>query len=334
MKDPALLFYTSDFLTGTVTMNMEDRGKYITILCVMHQSGRMTEETIRFLVGSVSDNLKSKFEIDDDGRWYSERLESEIERRSSFTKSRVKNGKHGGRPKKISKGYEKSDWGEMLQFFENKCICCGHQFTVGEDRPTKDHIIPTISGGSDDITNLQPLCRQCNSSKGADHQTDYRRNFDIPAYYKKKWFNENLMVLIKKPTDNLPENEIEIENVIKKEKKVARKKSKAKPASLPPDLRKLIPEHWPLDELNTLWADFVQMRQQKRKPITRAAAKRLVTRLVLISGNSWDHASKIIIEATDRAWDSFYPIDTISSNQKSTQHGKDTGSGGIRFDRP
>lgn len=100
MKDPAFLFYSSDFLTGTLAMDFEDRGKYITLLCYQHQHGRMEEKTIRFLVGSVSVNLKSKFRIDDDGLWYNERLEIEAKKRSKFTESRRKNGSKGGRPKK------------------------------------------------------------------------------------------------------------------------------------------------------------------------------------------------------------------------------------------
>jgi hypothetical protein len=99
MKDPAFLFYSQDFYTGVATLTMEDRGKYITLLCLMHQQGRMTEETIRFLVGSVSDNLKSKFRIDEKGLWFNERLELESEKRSKFTESRRINGEKGGRPK-------------------------------------------------------------------------------------------------------------------------------------------------------------------------------------------------------------------------------------------
>ena len=43
-KDPAVLFYTGDFLVGTITMNYEQKGKYIQLLCLQHQSGRLTEE--------------------------------------------------------------------------------------------------------------------------------------------------------------------------------------------------------------------------------------------------------------------------------------------------
>lgn len=103
MKDPAYLFYSQDFYTGVATMNFEDRGKYITLLCLMHQQGRMTEETIRFVVGSVSVILKSKFKVDENGFWYNERLEKEIEKRKNFIESRASNGKLGGRPKKEEK---------------------------------------------------------------------------------------------------------------------------------------------------------------------------------------------------------------------------------------
>lgn len=97
-RDPAFLFYSQDFYTGVATLNWEDRGKYISILCLMHQQGRMSEETIRFIVGSVSDNLKSKFSIDENGLWFNARLEDETAKRNRFTESRRNNGLLGGRP--------------------------------------------------------------------------------------------------------------------------------------------------------------------------------------------------------------------------------------------
>lgn len=103
MKDPAFLFYSSDFLTGTMIMPFEDRGKYITILSYMHQNGRLSEETIRLLVGNVSDMLRLKFSIDKKGFWFNERLEIEIEKRRNFIESRHENGKKGGRPPKTDK---------------------------------------------------------------------------------------------------------------------------------------------------------------------------------------------------------------------------------------
>jgi len=98
-KDPAFLFYSQDFLVGVMTMSFEDRGKYITILSLMHQQGRMSEETIRLLVGSISDTLRLKFSQDEKGLFFNERLESETEKRNKFTESRRINGLSGGRPK-------------------------------------------------------------------------------------------------------------------------------------------------------------------------------------------------------------------------------------------
>lgn len=99
-KDPAFLFYSQDFIVGALSMTFEDRGKYITILSLMHQQGRMSEETISFLVGSVSVNLKSKFQVDEEGLWYNLRLEEEVQKRAKFVDSRRENGRKGGRPGK------------------------------------------------------------------------------------------------------------------------------------------------------------------------------------------------------------------------------------------
>lgn len=100
MKDPAFLFYSADYLVGVLGMSFEDQGKYMFILANMHQKGRMKEETIRFLVGSISDDLKEKFCIDENQKWYSNRLETEISNRKRFTDSRRANGQKGGRKSK------------------------------------------------------------------------------------------------------------------------------------------------------------------------------------------------------------------------------------------
>lgn len=106
-KDPAFLFYSGDFLVGTMGMSMEDRGKYITLMAYQHQNGHISLETIRLLLGNdwVNENdiLKSKFEIDDLGLLFNSRVDEEIEKRAKFTLSRRENGKKGGRPKKENK---------------------------------------------------------------------------------------------------------------------------------------------------------------------------------------------------------------------------------------
>jgi len=117
-KDPAFLFYSQDFYTGVSTMSFEDRGKYISILCLMHQQGRLSEESISFIVGLVSVNLKSKFCIDENGLWYNKRLEEETEKRNKFTESRRNNGLLGGRGNKKNKASAKASAKHMGNHME------------------------------------------------------------------------------------------------------------------------------------------------------------------------------------------------------------------------
>ena len=106
MNDPAVLFYTSDFLTGVMDMTMEERGQYITLLCYQHQKGHIKEETIRLLVGNVSINVLSHFKQDEEGKYYNNRMDIEKEKRHLFTESRRNNGKKGGRPKKNEENHK------------------------------------------------------------------------------------------------------------------------------------------------------------------------------------------------------------------------------------
>lgn len=46
-----------------------------------------------------------------------------------------------------------------------KCVECKKYFSKADI--TVDHKIPKRKGGTDDLWNLQPMCRSCNSSKGA-----------------------------------------------------------------------------------------------------------------------------------------------------------------------
>lgn len=53
MKDPAFLFYSSDFLTGTMFMSNEQVGIYIRLLCSQHQHGGIIDKvSFNSLVGT------------------------------------------------------------------------------------------------------------------------------------------------------------------------------------------------------------------------------------------------------------------------------------------
>jgi hypothetical protein len=123
-KDPAFLFYSSDFLNGVADLTMEERGQFITLLCLQHQKGTLTDKTIRLSLGSVSVDVLSKFSKDKDGNFFNERLSEEIEKRIQFTESRRNNGSKGGRPKNNTKplGLAKHNLMEDVNENENEDI--------------------------------------------------------------------------------------------------------------------------------------------------------------------------------------------------------------------
>jgi len=110
-KDPAFLFYTSDFLTGTMTMNNEQVGKYIRLLCLQHQKGVLCEKDMLFICGSYDEDIWSKFEHDEHG-FYNKRLRLEAEKRALYSLSRASNRSKSNKKqskkhmKKICKTYD------------------------------------------------------------------------------------------------------------------------------------------------------------------------------------------------------------------------------------
>ena len=104
-KDPAFLFYSSDFLTGTLLMSMEQKGKFITLLCIQHQKGHMIEKDMLQICGTYDEDIFSKFKKDNDGKFYNERLKEEIEKRKAYSESRRNNRKKKEDMIDISKTY-------------------------------------------------------------------------------------------------------------------------------------------------------------------------------------------------------------------------------------
>lgn len=59
--------------------------------------------------------------------------------------------------------FTSAEWAALKARYGNQCLCCG----VSEEYVplAADHVIPVSKGGSSDISNIQPLCKSCNSQK-------------------------------------------------------------------------------------------------------------------------------------------------------------------------
>lgn len=110
LKSPAINFYTSDFMTGTIFMSNEEVGAYIRLLCMQHQKGHLNEKDMIKICNTyeILDSVMTHFKKDEDGLFYNERMDFEKERREKYKESRAKNRSNPSKDmKNISNTYEK-----------------------------------------------------------------------------------------------------------------------------------------------------------------------------------------------------------------------------------
>lgn len=94
MKDPAFLFYSNDFLSGTFLMSDEQIGRYIKLLCLQHQKGHLKEKDMLNICKTYDEDIFCKFKQDKEGNYYNERLDEEVIRRKKYSESRRNNRKN------------------------------------------------------------------------------------------------------------------------------------------------------------------------------------------------------------------------------------------------
>lgn len=99
-KDPAFLFYSKDFLSGISDLTMEERGQYITLLCLQHQKGHLSDKLIRLTLGNATADVMAKFRQDSAGLWYNARLEEEAEKRKAHGEKQKERAVQGWKKRK------------------------------------------------------------------------------------------------------------------------------------------------------------------------------------------------------------------------------------------
>ena len=195
MKDPAFLFYSSDFLSGTMLMSDEDVGKYIRLLCLQHQKGHLKEKEILNICKTFNEDIFSKFKKDEKGNYYNERLEYEANKRKAYSESRRNNRKKKEEQetyeedmKNICNSYEEHMENENINknIIKNKNKDNRKRGSKGKKEEEKIHFAEFVSMTNAEFEKLvstygKDFADQCikkldnyKGSSGKDYKSDYR----------------------------------------------------------------------------------------------------------------------------------------------------------------
>jgi hypothetical protein len=116
-KDPAVLFYADNFLSGTMFLSDTQVGRYIRALCAQQIHGHLTKEQLEGIIKNDPEIIK-KFDVDDQGLFFNARMDKEIAKRRKYSESRSKNRKSVPKPNDISEEMEKDMSNHMCQHME------------------------------------------------------------------------------------------------------------------------------------------------------------------------------------------------------------------------
>jgi len=67
------------------------------------------------------------------------------------------------------------EWDAICAQYDNRCADCGASGFL-----TVDHALPVAAGGTDDLSNIRPLCTRCNCKKGDGGETRRQKQLGLP----------------------------------------------------------------------------------------------------------------------------------------------------------
>lgn len=170
-KDPAVLLYTQDFLVGTYNWSLKQRGIYITLLCLQHQ--KLNKLTLNDLQIADGDELVlEKFPLHSDGYYYNDRMAMEIENRKVRTDASRRNGKLGGRPKKLTQekpmGYSLDNLKETYKEPKENLTGNGNEIENEAVTETEVNILKKIEDRLMDVTTFKSAYREIEEYGGVE----------------------------------------------------------------------------------------------------------------------------------------------------------------------
>ena len=206
-KDPAVLFYTSDFLSGVSDLTMEERGQYITLLCLQHQKGPLSDKAIKINVGEISKDVKSKFLRDEAGNSYNPRMFEESDKRKKHSKKQSENAM-----KRWNKEKEKDTKLDTTAYpmasatampLENE----NEDENINEVKDINDNEIKTL----DNFTTRTQVMNLVNELAKKKELSGYGREvLEVIRYIPKNDFDNDLPAVRKLVQDSLNQNKVTV----------------------------------------------------------------------------------------------------------------------------
>jgi len=173
-KDPAFIFYSADFLTGVQFLSHEQRGKYITLLCMQHQQGHLKEKHMLMVCGVYDADVFEKFKQDEDGLYYNLRLETEQKKRAHYNESRRQN-----RAKKDGPGKERK------KTAKKKTAAASKKITTGDKQAKPQEPAKPVVEYPFESANFKKLWAHWKDYKSREHGFEYASAQSEQAALKK-----------------------------------------------------------------------------------------------------------------------------------------------------
>lgn len=101
-------------------------------------------------------------------RWHQRYYNDPVFRRKHLDRSVIHAHKRRVRIEAAGPSYTYMEWIALCKQFHWRCAACGKKKWL-----TVDHVVPVSRGGDNTISNVQPLCRDCNYAKYT-RTIDYR----------------------------------------------------------------------------------------------------------------------------------------------------------------
>ena len=82
--------------------------------------------------------------------------------------------------KKITPTIKKHIWNTYIGYdiLKHKCFCC-KKATIQINEFEAGHVLSEANGGTCEISNFRPICRNCNLSMGSMHMEDYIKKYGL-----------------------------------------------------------------------------------------------------------------------------------------------------------